>query len=159
MAQEVIWALASGVGPVVGGAFSQGIGWPWIWWINLPLSGLAFILLLLFLNVHNPKTSMIDGLKALDWAGTLSILAVTLMVLLGLEFGGQTFPWSSSRVICLIVFGSLMSLVFIWCEKRVARFPLMPMSIFGNRSNVGCMALNFVHAFVSTYKDDAYGLG
>lgn len=147
--QEVVWTVASGVGPVLGGTFSQGLGWQWIFWINLPLSGMAFFLLLLFLNVHNPRTKISEGLKALDWAGTLSILAVTLMLLLGLEFGGQVFPWNSPRVICLIVFGSLLTFVFIWSEKKLAKFPLMPMSIFGNRSNIGCMMLNFVHAFVS----------
>lgn len=129
-----MWAAAAGAGPILGGVFSQGLGWQWIWWINLPLSGAAFLLLLIYLDVHNPRTRVSDGLKALDWAGTLSILGVTLMLLLGLEFGGQTFPWASPRVICLIVFGSLMSLVFIFSEKKLAKYPLMPLSIFGNRS-------------------------
>jgi hypothetical protein len=58
-------------------------------------------------TVHNPKTPLIDGIKAVDWAGTVKILALTVMVLLGLDFGGQVFAWSSPKVICLIVFGAL----------------------------------------------------
>jgi len=60
--------------------------------MNLPISGSAFLLLLGFLDVHNPKTGLSDGIKAVDWFGSLSILAFTLMLLLGLEFGGATFP-------------------------------------------------------------------
>lgn len=41
--------------------------------------------------MHNPKTGLRDGLKAVDWFGSLSILGMTLMLLLGLEFGGVTF--------------------------------------------------------------------
>ena len=146
-----MWALASGIGPILGGVFAQGLGWQWIWWINLPLSGAAFVLLLIFLNVHNPRTKVSDGLKALDWAGTLSILGVTLMLLLGLEFGGETFPWDSPRVICLIVFGGLMTLIFVFSEKKLAKYPLMPLSIFGNRSNMGCLMLDFIHSFVGDH--------
>jgi hypothetical protein len=50
--------------------------------------------LLIFLDVHNPKTPVVAGLKAVDWFGSLSILGMTLMILLGLEFGGATFPVS-----------------------------------------------------------------
>jgi hypothetical protein len=56
------------------------------------MSGLAFLLILGFLDVHDPKTALKEGFKAIDWLGSLSILALTLMLLLGLEFGGATFP-------------------------------------------------------------------
>lgn len=146
---EVVWTIASGVGPILGGALAQKLSWRWIWWINLPLSGITFVLLLLFLNVHNPKTRLADGLKALDWAGTLSIVGLTLMLLLGLEFGGETFPWDSPRVICLIVFGALMSLVFIWSEKKLTTDPVMPLSLFTYRPTLGCLLVDLCHAFVS----------
>jgi hypothetical protein len=64
--------------------------------VNLPISGTTFLLLLIFLDVHNPKTAVLKGLKAVDWFGSLSILGMTLMLLLGLEFGGATFPVSFS---------------------------------------------------------------
>jgi MFS family permease len=90
----------------------------------------------------------VDGFKAIDWFGSLSILALTLMLLLGLEFGGATFPWNSPQVICLIVFGSLMSLFFVFSEKRLARYPLMPLELFKHRSNVACLLVCFCHGMV-----------
>ncbi|EAW13285.1 MDR family MFS transporter [Aspergillus clavatus NRRL 1] len=145
---EFMWALAGGIGPLLGGAFSQYVSWRWSYWVNLPVCGLAFVLLLLFLDVHNPKTKMIDGFKAIDWFGSLSILGLTLMLLLGLDFGGEAFPWDSPKVICLIVFGSLCSLLFIYSEKRLAKYPLMPMSLFAQATNVATLAVTFAHGFV-----------
>jgi hypothetical protein len=101
------------------------------------------------LDVHNPKTGIADGFKAIDWFGSLSVLGLTLMLLLGLDFGGETFAWSSPQVICLIVFGALCSLLFIYSEKRLAKYPLMPLDIFSHISNVATLAVGFAHGFVS----------
>jgi MFS family permease len=145
---ELVWVVAGGVGPVLGGLFTQKLSWRWNFWINLPISGTTFILLLIYLDVHNPKTPLLDGLKAIDWFGSLSIIALVLMLLLGLEFGGATVPWNSPRVICLIVFGSLMSIVFIYSEKRLARYPLMPLELFANWSNAASLLLTLWHGLV-----------
>ncbi|KAL8953212.1 MAG: hypothetical protein Q9222_000911 [Ikaeria aurantiellina] len=145
---EFIWALAAGIGPILGGVLTQLVSWRWIFWINLPFSGLAFTLILVFLNVHNPKTKFMEGVKAIDWFGSTSIIGLTVMLLLGLNFGGTTFPWDSPKVVCLIVFGCLMSGFFVFSEKRLARFPLMPLGMLKQRSTLMSLLVNFVHGFV-----------
>lgn len=142
---EVMWALAGGLGPILGGLFTQLVNWRWCFWINLPVSGITFVLLILFLDVHNPKTSLSSGLKAIDWFGTFSILAVTLLLLLGLDFGGATYPWSSAKVICLLVFGVVMIGFFLFSEKRLAKYPLMPLSMFRDWSNNAAFVVCFAH--------------
>lgn len=144
-----MWAIAGGVGPVLGGALTQFASWRWCFWINLPICGTVFLLLLIFLDVHNPRTKVAQGLKAIDWFGSLSIVGLTLMLLLGLQFGGLTFPWDSPTVICLIVFGALMSILFIYSEKRIARYPLMPLALFRHRSNLASLLVCFTQGFVS----------
>lgn len=89
-----------------------------------------------------------DGLKAIDWFGSLAIVALTLMLLLGLEFGGATFPWNSPQVICLIVFGCFFSILFILSEKRLARYPLMPLRLFQHPSNIACLVVVFAHGMI-----------
>ncbi|KAL8847572.1 MAG: hypothetical protein Q9221_007392 [Calogaya cf. arnoldii] len=145
---EFIWALAGGIGPILGGVLTQLVSWRWIFWVNLPCSALAFVLIILFLDVHNPKTPLIDGVKAIDWFGSISIIGLTVMLLLGLNFGGTTFPWDSPKVICLIVFGCLMSILFVYAEKRLARYPLIPLGLLKDQSCLMSLLVNFVHGFV-----------
>lgn len=145
-----MWALAGGIGPILGGVFTQLVSWRWNFWINLPVSGSTFVLLAIFLDVHNPRTKAVEGIKAIDWFGSISILGLTLMLLLGLDFGGVIFPWTSPKVICLVVFGALMSVFFILSEKKLAKYPLMPLSIFSRRSNIASLIVCYAHGFVCT---------
>lgn len=145
---QLMWAIAGGCGPVLGGLLTENVSWRWVFWINLPVSGIAFCLLT-FLQVHNPRTSFFEGIKAVDWLGSLTLLGLMIMLLLGLNYGGATFPWSSPTVICLFVFGIVMSVFFVFSEKRLARYPLMPLGLFGNTSNVGVLTVGFMHDFVS----------
>ncbi|ETI23328.1 hypothetical protein G647_05128 [Cladophialophora carrionii CBS 160.54] len=142
------WAVAGGVGPVLGGAFTQLLSWRWIFWINLPICGPAFCLLLVFLDVHNPKTEFAAGIKAIDWTGSLCMVGLMVMLLLGLNFGGAAYPWDSPKVICLIGVGAFMIILFVFNEGRLARHPIMPLGVFRNKSNVACLALGFIQHFV-----------
>ncbi|KIW12313.1 hypothetical protein PV08_09590 [Exophiala spinifera] len=144
---EGIWAFSGAVGPLLGGAFAQYASWRWCFWCNLPISGVAFLLIVFFLDVHNPRTPAMEGIRAIDWFGCLSILGVTVMLLLGLDLGGAVYPWGSAKVICLIVFGALMVLVFIYSEKKLAKYPVIPLSLFGTR-NVATLLVTFFHGMV-----------
>ena len=85
---------------------------------------------------------------AIDWLGFLTTVGGTLMLLFGLEFGGITFPWRSTAVICLIVFGTLTISLFFVVEYRFATYPLMPLRIFSQRSSIACLGVCFFHAYV-----------
>ncbi|PBP18822.1 major facilitator superfamily transporter [Diplocarpon rosae] len=121
----MVWALACAVGPILGGVFTEKVSWRWCFYINLW-----------------------DGLKAVDWTGSLTVVGGTLMLLLGLEFGGVTHPWDSATVICLIVFGVLVGGLFILNEWKLARYPVMPLRIFKHRSNIASLGVCFCHGFV-----------
>lgn len=146
-----MWTVSGGLGPVLGGVFSEYASWRWNFWINLPTCALAFALLFFFLDVHNPRTKVGDGIKAIDWVGGVSLLGVTLMLLLGLNFAGEKFAWSSPQVICLIVFGSLFLVIFFYAEKHLAKYPLMPLQILKHRSNISVSLVTFFHGFVSIF--------
>ncbi|ORY71162.1 major facilitator superfamily domain-containing protein [Pseudomassariella vexata] len=141
---SVVWAVGSAVGPVIGGILTTN--WRWCFWINLPIGAVVFVVLLLFLKVPTPNTPVLAGLKAIDWAGSLLIVGAALMILLGLDFGDVTYPWSSATVICLIAFGSAVVGIFILNEWKFAPNPLIPLRLFSNRSSVaayGVFACNF----------------
>lgn len=114
-----------------------------------PCDGLAFVIILIFLNnLHTPRTPLWDGLKAIDWLGSVCIVGGTVMFLLGLEFGGVTFPWDSVTVICLIVFGAFMAVLFALNEWKLAIYPIIPLHIFSKLHNIACLLVCFFHGFV-----------
>jgi hypothetical protein len=78
-----------------------------------------------------------------------TFLGFTLLVLLGLDFGGAIFPWNSAKVIALLVVGGVMVFAFIYSEARVSKYPLIPMGQFKNISNVATLLVVFFHGFVS----------
>ncbi|TGO83792.1 hypothetical protein BPOR_0592g00020 [Botrytis porri] len=142
------WAFASAIGPLLGGVFTQKVSWRWCFYINLPITGTVAIALFFYLHLDNPKTPVWDGLKAVDWFGSLLIIGGTLMVLLGLQFGGVTKPWGSATVICLIIFGIIVAGLFVLNEWKFARYPVMPLRLFKHGSNVAALGVCFCHGFV-----------
>ncbi|QIW97246.1 hypothetical protein AMS68_002764 [Peltaster fructicola] len=143
-----VWAVANSLGPIIGGAFTERSSWRWCFWINLPLDAIAFVVILLFLDVHNPRTPFVQGMLAIDWIGSILVIGATLLFLFGIEFGGVSFPWNSATVICLIVFGVLVFGLFVLWEAKGASRPIMPMRIVRDRSNAASIAACAIHGFV-----------
>ncbi|KAI9171677.1 Efflux pump dotC [Paramyrothecium foliicola] len=152
----MVWALASAVGPVLGGVFTSQVSWRWCFWINLPLCGVGGVILFFVLKLHNPRTPWKEGLAAIDWVGSLLIIGGTLMLLLGLEFGGVQHPWSSPTVICLIIFGFVTLGIFVVAEWKWAKYPVIPVHLFSHRTSVAAYGLAFTHAF--TFMSGSYWL-
>ncbi|KAL1968280.1 hypothetical protein VTN77DRAFT_2115 [Rasamsonia byssochlamydoides] len=144
----VTWAIAGALGPIIGGAFTTRVTWRWCFYLNLPVGGLSFVILLFFLSIDTPKTPLLAGLRAIDWLGTITIIGGTLMFLFGLEFGGVSYPWNSATVICLIIFGPVVLVLFGLIEWKVAKYPVMPMRLFRDWHNVMIFLVCFCHAFV-----------
>ncbi|KAK4154478.1 vacuolar basic amino acid transporter 5 [Chaetomidium leptoderma] len=138
---SIVWAIASAVGPVVGGIFTTTLTWRWCFWINLPIGGLVFAVLLLYLKVPTPNTPILAGLKAIDWAGSVLIVGGALMVLLGLDFGGVTYPWSSATTTSLLVFGVFVVAIFLVVEWKFAANPVMPLRLFSTPSTAAAYAV------------------
>ncbi|KAK6440787.1 hypothetical protein LTR95_002986 [Oleoguttula sp. CCFEE 5521] len=143
-----VWSLASAIGPIIGGVLTEKASWRWCFYINLPLDGLAFFILLIFLDIKTPTTPILEGLKAIDWVGSILVIGATLMFLFGLQFGGETYPWASATVICLIVFGVLTFVIFGFYEKHLPPYPLMPTRLFAQTTNVASLTVVFIHGLV-----------
>lgn len=114
----------------------------------VPVTGSAFLIILFTLNIQTPKTPMIAGLLAVDWLGSFSVAGATVMFLLGLTFGGVAHPWSSAVVLCLLIFGAALFIVFILIEWKVAKYPLMPLRLYRNASNMASLASCFCHGSI-----------
>lgn len=114
----------------------------------MPVGVLAFLGLLFFLRIDIDLKSILEGLHAIDWIGLVLIVGATLMLLLGLEFGGSQHPWAVATVICLIIFGIVTAIIFGLNEWRFAHTPIIPISTFSNWYNFTVLVISSCHATV-----------
>ena len=78
----------------------------------------------------------------------MTIAGATIMLLLGLQYGGVQYPWSSAIVICLLVFSVLTFATFFFIQFKVSPSPIMPFRIFGQSHLLCTLAVCFLDAFV-----------
>lgn len=114
----------------------------------VPCDGIAFIILLVFLDVHTPKTPLIVGLKAIDWLGASKVTIAILSLLLGLRFGGVSFLWKSSIVLCLVVLGLILCMFFFLSQRVLAKYPVILPALFSKRSNAAALIVCICHGFI-----------
>ncbi|KAL7279441.1 hypothetical protein ACG7TL_007283 [Trametes sanguinea] len=143
------WAFAAAIGPVVGGSLAQKASWRWLFYINLPLAGVAFILVAVFLRVRTPEGTLREKLARVDWVGNVIIIAGTTLALIALTWGGVTYPWSSAHVLAPLIIGVILIMVFFIYEAFVPTEPTLPFDIMRNRTSLGGFLETFFHGIVS----------
>ena len=117
--------LAVAMGPIIGGAVTEGINWHWIFWINVPIGFAAALLGLRLL----PESH--GALQRLDLIGvglvTGGVVAVTWALTRANAAG-----WSSAEVISTVVAGAALLAGFVRWERSAAE-PLVPLPMFSSR--------------------------
>jgi EmrB/QacA subfamily drug resistance transporter len=124
-----VFAFSSVVGPLLGGWFTEGPGWRWVFWINLPL-GLLAIAATVFL-LHLPRRSG-KGVRH-DYPGMALMALATTAIVLVATWGGTTYEWSSPTIIGLAVVGIAASVGFVAVEGRASE-PIIPLALFRDRN-------------------------
>lgn len=113
----LMWAAGSILGPIVGGVFAEYASWQWIAWINLPLMGLALILITLFLTLAVDESSVRSKLKRVDYIGIALLMGGMTSFVLALCWGGQLFPWKSWKTLFPLIFGLVLLALLARYEK------------------------------------------
>lgn len=126
-------------GPIIARLFIQNTaaGWRWSYYLGIILSGITVIL---YQFLYHPPTydqlhvqgkTKWQQFKELDFVGIFLFIAGVILFLIGLSWGGTTYPWTSPAVICTIVIGALTLVAFGLYEQYVFKGQaLMPPRLF-----------------------------
>lgn len=134
-------ALASGVGPALGGVLTDQLSWRWIFWVQVPVAVVMIAITLL----SSPESFDPDAERRIDWGGVLCVAAGMGALTLALV-EGPNWEWTSTRVVGLSV-GAIVSFAGLALLERRVRNPLVKFGFFRHRNyagaNIVLFALNF----------------
>lgn len=119
-----VWAISSVVGPLLGGVFTEQLGWPWIFWFNLPIGLTAWVVTSVNLRIHHARREV-----AIDYLGASAIVGSVTALILFLSWSGPERGWTHPTSLGLLAATIALGVLFVLVEGR-AREPIIPLTLF-----------------------------
>ena len=126
-----VFGVSSVLGPVLGGWFTDGPGWRWALWMNIPLGLLAMSVCAAVLRLRRGTAK---GMHY-DYLGTTLMVVATTSLILTTTWGGTQYEWTSPTIIATSLIALVAAVAFVFVELRATN-PLIPMDLFKNRNMV-----------------------
>ena len=151
---------AVAVGPLVGGALTTGVGWRWIFFVNVPIGMVAVALTLAKVQESRDPTG-----HKVDWIGVVTF-SVSLFTLVLALIRGNADGWGSPTIVTLLVISAVSMALFIAAELRVS-YPMLDLSLFRRPAMTGVSITGFTLAasifalflYITFYIQDGLGYG
>jgi EmrB/QacA subfamily drug resistance transporter len=151
---------AVAVGPLVGGAITSGIGWRWIFFVNLPLGVMAVLICLAKVEDSRDPTA-----RRIDWIGFVTF-SLSLFMLVYALVQGNAKGWSSPTIVGLLVGAGVLMAIFVVGEW-LQRDPMLDLSLFRRPAMVGVSLAAFtlsasifaMFLYLTLYLQEVLGYG
>lgn len=125
-----VFAFSSVAGPLLGGWFTEGPGWRWVFWIAVPLGVLAAAATIAFLP---PRRETGEKRPRMDYVGMMLMAIATASLVLVGTWGGSEYAWTSPMILGLGATALVTGALFVWAESR-AQAPIIPLKLFRDRN-------------------------
>lgn len=136
-----VFGITTVVGPTLGGLFTDHISWRWCFYVNVPL---AIIMIVVAARAIPHVRTVIRPI--IDYAGIALVAIGVSCLILGLEWGGQQYPWGSATILGLFAAAVILLAAFVFVEIRAAE-PMLPMHLFRGNVFTVCSILSFIVGF------------
>ncbi|MFF4428753.1 MDR family MFS transporter [Streptomyces sp. NPDC001513] len=136
-----VFGVATVIGPLLGGFFTDQLSWRWCFYVNVPIAILVVIAAAKTIPVVKAS-----GKAVIDYLGIALVAVGASALILGTSWGGNEYAWTSPAIIGLFALGAVALALFCFVETRAAE-PMLPMRLFGNPVFAVCSILSFVVGF------------
>ncbi|MEU9032194.1 MDR family MFS transporter [Streptomyces sp. NPDC048383] len=136
-----VFGVATVIGPLLGGLFTDSLSWRWCFYVNVPIA-----ILVVITAARTIPTVRAAGRTVIDYLGIALVSVGASALILGTSWGGNEYAWSSPVIIGLFAGGVVALALFCLAEVRAAE-SMLPMRLFGNPVFSICSVLSFVVGF------------
>jgi EmrB/QacA subfamily drug resistance transporter len=127
---------AVAIGPVVGGVITSGIGWEWIFFVNVPI-GIAAV----FLTLSQVSESRDPNATGVDWIGLVTFSGSLFLLVFALIQGNE-YGWGSTRILAFLIGSAVLFALFLIAELRQQR-PMLDLTLFRRPAFAGASIVGF----------------
>ncbi|KAL8667535.1 MAG: hypothetical protein Q9168_007253, partial [Polycauliona sp. 1 TL-2023] len=134
-ANNICFGVGSGLGGIYGGWLNDTIGWRAAFLILAPFTLLSGILVAIFARLPTTEVKDIEGKwRRVDVLGSLVLVSAIILLLLGLNSGGNTVPWTHPLVVVSLPISLVLFVGFAYVEVKVAVEPVIPVKLLLNQT-------------------------
>ncbi|MCJ1479837.1 hypothetical protein MMC13_008523 [Lambiella insularis] len=139
---NICFGIGAAVGGVFGGWINDNYNWRWAFLIQVPLTVIAGTLVFFTVKIPVKNTDEAKW-KRIDWLGACTLISTLVLLLLGLNSGGNVVPWTHPLVLTTLPLSFISLLIFVYVESCYAEEPVIPVRLLLRRTVLSACLTNW----------------